>query len=82
MLIGDSNVVQSETINIIKNLMQQVLNLTGNLQTTSQMLDRSIPGDNDHMKIENLKVQTASLLTMFELFGDEQKYLLDGHRID
>ncbi|KAM0928685.1 hypothetical protein ACQ4PT_002634 [Festuca glaucescens] len=82
LLIGDSNVVQSNTINSIKNLMQQVLNLTGNLQTTSQMLDRSIPGDNDHRKIENLKVQTANLLSMFDLFGDEQKYLLDGHRTD
>ncbi|KAM0868699.1 hypothetical protein ACQ4PT_041147 [Festuca glaucescens] len=82
LLIGDSNVVQSDTINSIKNLMQQVLNLTGNLQTTSQMLDRSIPGDNDHRKIENLKVQTANLLSMFDLFGDEQKYLLDGHRTD
>ncbi|KAM0849501.1 hypothetical protein ACQ4PT_053702 [Festuca glaucescens] len=68
--------------NLALKLFYLILLNKGNLQTTSQMLDRSIPGDNDHRKIENLKVQTASLLTMFELFGDEQKYLLDGHRID
>jgi hypothetical protein len=82
LMIGNSYTVQSDTINSIKNLMQQALNFTGSLQTTSQLLDRDIPGDNDDRKIENLKVQTANLLSMFELFGDEQRYFLDRHRTD
>jgi hypothetical protein len=81
-MIGNSYAVQSDTINNIKNLMQRALNLTGILQTTSQLLDRDIPGDNDDRKIENLKVQTASLLSMFDLFGDEQRYFHDRHRTD
>jgi hypothetical protein len=82
LMIANSYTVQSDTINSIKNLMQQALNFTGSLQTTSQLLDRDIPGDNDDRKIENLKVQTANLLSMFELFGDEQRYFLDRHRTD
>jgi hypothetical protein len=82
LMIGNSYTIQSDTINSIKNLMQQALNFTGSLQTTSQLLDRDIPGDNDDRKIENLKVQTANLLSMFDLFGDEQRYFLDRHRTD
>jgi hypothetical protein len=82
LMIGNSNAVQSDTINSIKNLMQQALDLTCGLQTTSQLLDRDIPGDISHRKIENLKIQTASLISMFDLFGDEQRYSLDVHRTD
>ncbi|KAM0847900.1 hypothetical protein ACQ4PT_054735 [Festuca glaucescens] len=82
LLIKDSNVVQGDTVNSIKNLMQQVLNLTSNLQTTSQLLNRRIPEDNEDRKIKNLRVQTSSLLSMFELFGEEQKSLLDRYCID
>ncbi|KAM0922830.1 hypothetical protein ACQ4PT_005923 [Festuca glaucescens] len=82
LLIKDSNAVQGDTVNSIKNLMQQVLNLTSNLQTTSQLLNRRIPKDNEDRKIKNLRVQTSSLLSMFELFGEEQKSLLDRYCID
>ncbi|KAM0836512.1 hypothetical protein ACQ4PT_062273 [Festuca glaucescens] len=82
LLIKDSNVVQSDMINSIKNLMQEVLNLTSNLQTTSQLLGRGISEDIEDRKIGNLRLQTSSLLSMFELFGEEQKSLLNRYCID
>ncbi|KAM0834426.1 hypothetical protein ACQ4PT_063585 [Festuca glaucescens] len=82
LLIKDSNAVQSDTVDSIKNLMQEILNLTSNLQTTSQLLNRGIPEDNEDRKINNLKLQTSSLLSMFELFGEEHKSLLNRYCID
>ncbi|KAM0840236.1 hypothetical protein ACQ4PT_059839 [Festuca glaucescens] len=82
LLIKDSNAVQSDTINSIKNLMQEVLNLTSNLQTSSQLLGRGIPEDIEDRKIDNLRLQTSSLLSMFDLFGVEHKSLLNRYCID
>lgn len=65
--------------------MQEISNLTSNLQTTSQLLGKGI--SEEHMNIEdrkigNLKLQTSSLFSMFELFEEEQKSLLNTYYID